>query len=169
MSGMMNEDYLKKVLAKRYKKPEEKSGIKDINYNNGMNILSHLDYRVKAKYHEHPLIYCNLPNDPQKYWACNQCKEGEGKYDMIVPCFLCTLCNFFLCQKCFLSFKIEELELLNYAESKDICTHEQMIIKINSNLSFNCDKCKNEINEFCKYCSSCDYVLCKDCMNNSGV
>ena len=105
---MIDEDYLRKIKHIPENPENKEKSHKD--YSNGMNILSVINYKVLIKKrHDHPLIYCYYNGDKQN-WICDDCFQS---YDINVPNFYCSSCNYFLCQKCFLSNKVKEVNLIN--------------------------------------------------------
>lgn len=163
---MENEEYIKTFIRKNQK------GIKPapshIDYTNSLNILSNIEFRILSPYHEHPLIYCwESTNDDSRFWLCKKCNNN---YNINVCFFYCTSCDYHLCQKCFLSHKVKDVQLLEYGELNEECikTHKLMPIVIYNNPYLACDKC-NTIdyinNSYCFFCSLCNYLLCADCNN----
>ena len=165
---MNNIDYIKKLVSSRSKKGGPKLPPSLIDYNNGMNILSKIDSRIEIKDHPHPLVYCcRKINENEKCmnWICKKCNKD---YDISIPVFLCTSCSYYLCQKCFLKFKVNNVTLIDPDEKGNICyqNHNLMKIKIDKKYNFACHNCQNHDYQYCKYCSLCNYILCSNCMNN---
>ena len=140
---------------------------KNIDYNNGMNILSALEFRIKIpqENHKHPLVYCYCSGQSlNDIWKCGKCLN---EFFITIPCFICTCCNYHLCQKCFLCYRVKEIELLNdkNPENKKCENHKLMPITICNNHHIPCSKCSKDSTQ-CEYyqiCSNCNYLLCSDC------
>ena len=169
---MLDKNYIQDLISARKHKTGPKPAPNQIDYNNGMNILSKIEDRIEIKYHKHPLIYGNHfiinPNEIKRNWFCEKCKQS---YDITIPSFFCTFCiNYNFCQSCFLKLKVKEVKQIyndNNNESVNECSHEKKPIKIKINKEVQCNKCKKYLNfeyDYCKYCSFCNYILCKNCL-----
>ena len=174
---MEDKEYIKKFIRKNQKgiKPDPKH----IDYTNSLNILSNLDSRIRIicsephhKNHEHPLIYCwESSYDDNKDWFCGKCNTF---YNINVCFFYCTACDYHLCQKCFLHYKVKDIELLSYGKINEECikTHKLMPIYIWNNIKFPCNECNtiDYINNdsYCYFCSLCNYLICADCKNKAN-
>lgn len=158
------------LLEENNKKNEEnkkKNNQANKDYNNGVNILSTINYRIELKEHNHPLIYCNkiiFNDEGNKFWICDKCKQN---YKINIPTFLCTKCDYQLCQKCFISKKVNDINLVYPNGIENICQNHNLIsIKITNNYNLFCYNCKNGIIDSCKYCSLCNFTLCPNCIGN---
>ena len=158
------------LLEENNKKNEENKKMNNQankDYNNGVNILSTINYRIELKEHNHPLIYCNkiiFNDEGNKFWICDKCKQN---YKINIPTFLCTKCDYHLCQKCFISKKLIDINLVFPNEIGNICQNHNLIsIKITNNYNLFCYNCKNGIIDSCKYCSLCNFTLCNNCIGN---
>ena len=158
------------LLEENNKKNEENKKMNNQankDYNNGVNILSTINYRIELKEHNHPLIYCNkiiFNDEGNKFWICDKCKQN---YKINIPTFLCTKCDYQLCQKCFISKKVNDINLVYPNGIENICQNHNLIsIKITNNYNLFCYNCKNGIIDSCKYCSLCNFTLCPNCIGN---
>jgi hypothetical protein len=133
------------------------------------------DFTLKVKEHKHKL----LKSLTRSKWKCNVCNHD---YDSNQPTFLCSLCDYNMCDNCrkkgnyeekisFPVFIIPPNELIEdkFIESKyhehrlAYCRH---IHRIFGPLLWKCKKCKNsyekEIWSFS--CTVCNYDFCFDCI-----
>lgn len=151
--------------------------------------LSLLNSSIIVLDHPHPLFSCLTPQRSQysKFWTCGKC---ICNYNYNVPSFYCTLCNFDLCQKCFLQYQIYQIELYDYKNSgnnfnniminpngqnlrMNLHNHPLKLIQfvnyIAERYNVQCLNCKNNINNKTSfyYCSLCNYYVCSNCFNQS--
>ena len=166
----MTDKIILPLLEENNKKNEENKKMNNQankDYNNGMNILSAINYRIELEEHIHPLIYCNkivFNNEDNQFWICGTCCQN---YNIYIPSFLCTKCDYHLCQKCFISKKVSDINLVFPNEIGNICQNHNLIsIKITNNYNLFCYNCKNGIYDSCKYCSICNFTLCPNCIGN---
>ena len=117
--------------------------------------------------HKHPLVYCKYFIENIHWtWTCKECNQN---YDIDIPNFFCTVCNYYLCQKCFLRYKvkeIKEIKVVNDDKNNNLCKGNHKLEKIyfcNKDYSY-CSSCKNGYqNTHFKYCCLCNTSLCQQC------
>ena len=132
----------------------------------------------------HPLINCKTPERSTMYynWKCDNCKN---KYSFSVPSFLCTSCDYDLCQTCFLNLKVGDISIYIY-NLDDTLTfykddfskakiykpkiHQHPIVRILREPCFfenklGCNFCEKhlEMTEEFYYCSLCNFCVCLKC------
>ena len=79
--------------------------------------------------HEHELVCC-LTNEN---WKCNQCKKNYKSHD---EKFFCSLCDYYMCQKCRIQKNYERRKMIK----KNVIHDEKINGKINLYFgSFFCD------------------------------
>ena len=164
-----DKEYLKKYFKSRKNKDGPKLFLSKIDYSiNKNNILSYIQNRIITPKHKHPLVYCKcyIENNNElihRTWTCKECNQN---YDIDIPNFFCTVCNYYLCQKCFLRYKVKEIKVVNDDINNNLCKGNHKLEKIyfcNEDYSY-CSCCGNGYqNAHFKYCCLCNTSLCQQC------
>ena len=131
--------------------------------NPGINILEH----------EHQLVCC-LTN---YNWKCNLCNKT---YTCNEEKFCCTVCDYYLCQKCRKLKDYERRKTIKKDITPDNGIYREKYLKTNYHKEhkliycitsrnyfgetfWNCDICGKKYNNWGFYCSICEFDLCNDC------
>ena len=145
--------------------------IKLSNLSNNVKKRKVFQTQIETTKHNHGLVYL-LSN---KNWFCNNC----GKYNSDKePTNYCSLCDFYICNKCIGRQKKYPLKQSSHEQTKlkliNFPFHQHKLIycrtsRFEDKLSnWNCDLCEktysNKIWSF--YCTICDYDVCLKCSKN---
>ena len=150
-------------------------------------LINRINKSIILEDHTHPLYSCFTPQraDNSKFWACKKCLY---QYDFNIPSFLCTACDYDICQNCIMQMPLFKLKFYNYSQGQNfnvntninyfnykpnLHKHILTLIQIenyeNQQCVIHCRACKGDIKYGDKffYCSLCNFYVCPNCFNNN--
>ena len=162
-----------------------------INMNNmksdSFSLLNKITSSIIIEAHPHPLYSCYvIRNQNFNCWTCNNCGNN---YELNIPSFYCTYCDYNFCQNCLMQYPLYKIRFYDYSKNGDfnadmnqnnsnyynfnIHKHSLAVIQMenyeNNKYIIHCKACKGNIksSDSFYYCTLCNFYVCANCINNS--
>ena len=159
-----------------------------INLKSDVNLLiNRITASIIIEDHPHPIYCCFTPQraENSQFWTCEKC---QYKYGFNIPSFLCTACDYDICQNCIMKMPLFKIKFYNYSQGQNFSVntnpnhvnykpnlHNHILTLIqlenynNQQCFLHCRTCKGDIEygEKFFYCSLCNFYACPNCFNNN--